>query len=222
MRKISLIFLLLLSSAGVCEAGQSDPPSSFKKFDVGFNAAWMEANPGTINEPPYDDWYGTGRYAVTIGHYWTEHLKTEFEYAQAQQGSRFVLQYTRFPGSPYTFPYYLEGFHRLEQGSIRMVWQFGDNSWVHPYVSGGVVGERDRQRVHAEQQYISPTGRIDDRRLFAEFASGPTYENNLGVTVGAGAKFYVSRNAFINAGANWTNSYHSKTLHLFTGIGIDF
>ena len=220
MRRISWIFVVLLGF-GVGEANaQSDP----KKWDVAVSAALFEANPNVEGARYDDEWYFHGRYAVTVGHYWTEHLKTEVEYATSGEGTNFHQEYKSLPGIPAPYPYYFESFHRLEQASVRMVWQFGENSWVHPYVSGGLVGDRERQRVHIPVQYQYPGGGSVPNRVLVvdELQSGPTREYRLGATAGAGAKFYMSRNAFFNTGFIGTWSQPAATVSLFAGFGIDF
>jgi len=217
MRKISLIFVILLG-IGIGEAkAQSDP----KKWDVSGSAALFEARPGE-NETVYqDNWYFHGRYAVAIGHYWTEHLKTEVEYAQSGEGSTYLQDFKSIDGLVY--PYSVQTFHRLEQASVRMVWQFGENAWVHPYVSGGLVGDRERQRFHIPEQYQYASGRANNRVLVVrDLNSGPTWEYRLGITAGAGAKIYMSRNAYFNTGFVGTWSQPAATASLFAGFGIDF
>jgi hypothetical protein len=123
----------------------------------------------------------------------------------------------------FDYPYYGQSFNRLEQVSARMVWQFGDNAWVHPYVSGGIVGDRERQRAYFPAQYQYPSSRPTERVLLVpETQSGPTIEYRLGVTAGAGAKFYMSRNAFFNTGVIATYSKPAATVSVLAGFGIDF
>ena len=43
-----------------------------------------------------------------------------------------------------------------------------------------------------------------------------------GVTVGGGAKFYMSKSAFFNAGAIGTYAKPAATISLIAGFGIDF
>lgn len=220
MRKISLICVVLLR-IGVSTAA-AQPLAAPKHWDVSATAALFEAKPGENDTLYQDNWYFQGRYAAAIGYYWTEHLKTEVEYATSGEGSIFFQDFRRLPADPSVYPIAVESFHRLEQGSVRMVWQFGENAWVHPYVSGGFVGDRERERVHIPAQF-QPNPRTNQPVLVVhEFNNGPTWEYRLGVTAGAGAKFYMSRNAFFNTGFIGTWSQPAATLSAFAGFGIDF
>ena len=222
MRKSSWIFAILLTIAGAAEAQQSDASRMRKKWDAAVTVAAAEVKPGQNDTLYWDNWFFQGRYAVQIGGYWTEHLKTEVEYAKFGEGSIMIQDFKRFPGSPYVYPYAYESLHQLDQLQLRMTYQFGENSWVHPYVSAGVFGARDNKGFHTEQQFLSPTGRAQDRVMVVDNeTSRGRYDFDLGFTGAAGAKMYLSRNAFVNAGFNGTFG-QQKTMNMFAGVGIDF
>lgn len=229
MRNSLWILVVFLLIGGSAQAQQLEPP---KGWDVSATAGFFNAKPvvtasvegpdgnGTLYQ---DDWYFQGRYAVTIGRYWTEHLKTEVEYAISGEGRRFLQGYKTVQGVPFDYPYYGESFHRLEQVSARMLWQFRENTWVHPYISGGLAGDRERQRVRIPEQYQYPGGRINDPVLVSpEFNSGPEWKYRLGFTAGAGAKFYMTRDAFFTTGIVGTWSQPTATVSVLAGFGIDF
>ena len=103
-----------------------------------------------------------------------------------------------------------------------MVWQFRDNAWVHPFLSAGVVLDAERLRSHVPLQY-QPTGRAGDFvAVRTELNARKRTELRGGVTVGGGAKFYMSPNAFFNTGVIVTYSRPTATISLTTGFGIDF
>jgi opacity protein-like surface antigen len=220
MRVITLIAVLLVA-AGRAEARQAESSPAPKKWDVSVTVAAAHMSPGESDTRYWDDWYFAGRYAAAIGRYWTEHLKTEVEYARSGEDSIYFQDSGRVAETGLTYPITLESFHRLEQLSARMTWQFGRNTWIHPYVSGGIVGDRERQRRHIAEQYGYPVGR-ERLLLTREFNSGPTREYRLGFSADAGAKFYVSRNAFIKSGVNFTFSGRARTFNLLAGFGMDF
>ena len=218
MRTFTSIFIVLLGACGAAEAQQPDP----KKWEVAGSAALFYAAPG--DDTQYrDQWYFEGRYAAAIARYWTENLKTEVEYAISGEGSTYRLEFRTVPGNPPNYPYSVDLFHRLEQVSARMVWQFGTNRWAHPYVSGGLVGDRERRRIHIPEQYQYVSGRSGDPIVrVGEIDSAPTYEYRIGVTAGAGVKVYMSPNAFFNVGAVGSYSRPAGTLSFLAGFGVDF
>ena len=220
MRTFTSTFVVLLAVSGPVRA---QTPGDPKKWEVGGSAALFYAAPG-LNDTQYrDQWYFEGRYSAAIAHYWTENLKTEVEYATSGEGSTYRQEYRTVPGNPANYPYSVESFHRLAQASVRMVWQFGTNRWVHPYVSGGFVGDRERRRIHVAEQYQYVSGRSSDPIVrVGEFDPEPTVEYRLGVTAGAGVKVYMSPNTFFNIGAIGSYSRRAATLSFLAGFGLDF
>ena len=220
MRTFTSIFIVLL---GVCRPAEAQQPIDPKQWEVAGSAALFYATPGDNDTQYHDEWYFEGRYAVAIAHYWTENLKTEVEYATSGEGSTYRQEFRTIPGNPPNYPYSVESFHRLEQVSARMVWQFGTNRWAHPYVSGGFVGDRERRRIHVPEQYQYVRGRSGDPvARVHEINSEPTCEYRIGVTAGAGVKAYLSPNAFFNLGAVGSYSRPAATLSFLAGFGVDF
>jgi opacity protein-like surface antigen len=229
MRRLSVIFMILLGLtwAGRAEAqstsakAASDKLSDLPRWDVAGSASLFWAKPGASDTLYQDDWYFNGRYAAAIGQYWTEHLKTEVEYAASGESSTFSQGFRNVAGVAGSFPVPIETLHRLEQGSVRMLWQFGSNAWVHPYVSGGLVVERERKRIHVPPQFQFTSGR-EPVLIVPESTSDPAFEYRLGFTAGAGAKVYMTENAFFNTGIVGTFSNPVRTFSLHAGFGIDF
>jgi opacity protein-like surface antigen len=215
MRKIGWIFAILLGIGGSDPKAQtrSDRP----KVEVGASIGVISASPGE-HDTPYDDWYGQGRYAGSIAYYWTRNLKTEFEHHWSGESRLYFQNQTHINGTPYS--YGVEAFHQLQQSSLRMVWQFGNNAWVHPYVSAGAVLDIDRQHQHSLPLY-QPSGR-DPLLPRDAVNSGPRTELRGGWTIGGGAKFYMTENAFFNTGIVGTVSRPAKTVSVIAGFGVDF
>src|SRR3954468_844435 len=173
MRSISQIFAALLLSVGPAAAQTATAPS---RFDATGTVGLISAQMPDADQPYYQDWYQQGRYAGSIGFYITEHLKTEFEHAWSGEGSRQLLEYRQVNGQPY--PFATQQAFQLQQSTLRIVWQFRDNAWVHPYLSAGAVLDIERQRMQ-----------------------GTRTELRGGISLGGGAKFYMSPRSFFNTGA---------------------
>jgi hypothetical protein len=220
MRKISWICLILLGIAGSAEA-QTTP--RYPKVEVGATVGILSARPGggLENGDPYmDDWYGSGRYAGSISYYWTKHLKTEFEHQWSNEGWLNYMSYARINGVQYST--HAMTFHQLQQSSLKMVWQFGDNAWVHPYVSCGAVVDIERRHFEVEPYYDFPLrgGKVLVRD---GINTGGGTDVRIGATVGGGVKMYVSRNAFFNTGVIGTVSTpRARSVSLVLGFGFDF
>ena len=216
MRTNAWIFVILLGICGGAEAGQSP---SYPKVEVAGSVGLITAKPD-VNDSPYDDeWYGQGRYAGSISYYWTRHLKTEFEHQWSGEGELYFLDYAHSNGLPY--PTSAQTYHQLQQSSLRVVWQFRDNAWVHPYVSAGAVVDFERQ--HSYVPPIYSTGGRDPLLIRNAVVSGDRTEVRGGWTIGGGAKFYMTRNAFFNTGLIGTFTLpRAKSVSLIAGFGFDF
>jgi hypothetical protein len=223
MRTISWIFAFTLwaSAASAQTAAVTGPARP--TWDINFNIGAFGADPGQ-RAYPHNDWYSEGRYAASIGYYWTEHLKTELEFAHSGEGSRYIQDFAQVPGVGFVQPISIESFHRLQQGAARVVWQFGHNTWVHPYVNAGYVFDAERRHFHSPIQYYYPGGPPTRPPVLVrpELNSGRTYAYRHGVSLGAGSKFYVSPQAYINTGLQWTYAQTARTVTLLAGFGVEF
>jgi hypothetical protein len=219
MRRLTWIIGVLLGIAGAAEAQTVADAPTRPRWEASTSIALIEVSPTKSDARYYDDWYADGRYAGAIAYYWSRHLKTEYEYSVSGEASRFVQDYVTLGGVPY--PYGREEFHQLQQHSLRLVYQFRDNQWVHPYLSAGVVMDVDRQRVRVPITY-QPSGRGGVILVHHGMNTDNNWRARGGVTVGGGAKFYMSRNAFFNAGAVGTYAQPSRTISLVAGFGFDF
>lgn len=99
----------LLIGVGTAQA-QTRPP----KWEASGSVGLLQARPADASTQSHDDWYGEVRYALGAGRYWTEHLKTEVEFAAGPEGSTYEFLHANS----------FESLHRLDQLSARMVWQF--------------------------------------------------------------------------------------------------
>ena len=109
MRKIIFIVPLLL---GIVASAEAQP-----SWDIGASIGTFGIAPQTPQESYSDDWYFDGRYAVSIGKYWTEHIKTEIEFAHSGEGTRYVQRFIDMPGVPPHYSIPGEESNRLQQVS---------------------------------------------------------------------------------------------------------
>lgn len=215
-----LFTLIALAAAGPAEARQQpDIPC----WDVAASIGVLSANPEPT-EPFAGDWYTEGRYALTVGRDWTEHLKTELEFATSTEGDRYSVRNANVPGVPQYFPISSRDHFQLNQVSGRLAWQFLDNTWVHPYVFGGVIVDIERRKTYTPEQIYHPDPRSQAGRIVVtpELRRGPEFVTRAGATAGAGAKIYMTPNAFFNAALIATYARPAQTVSLIGGFGVDF
>lgn len=233
MRRFALLFLLLAAAgAGDVPAfAQGIPAGKLAsaeqpRWDINLTAGFFGARPEGAGSQYGDNWYEEGRYAVSAGYFWTTHLKTELEFAASSEGDRYVTRTIVVPGFTGPYPLNTQEFYRLQQASARVAWQFLDNAWVHPYVNAGFVFDMERRRTHLPEQfrYVGNDPRDPNNRIVIahEERTGPNYEYRRGLTLGAGGKFFVSPNAYINTGVQWTHTRPALSFSWIGGIGVEF
>jgi len=83
----------------------------------------------------YDSWHGGLLVSIAAGHYWTDHLKTEFEAGWSTTGTNEVFEDINYAGA---LTYALTD-HRARDFRIgaTQIYQFGRNAWIHPFVGAG-------------------------------------------------------------------------------------
>lgn len=222
---MSRILLLLFALVAFTPSRGLAQTSAAPEWDAGASVGLFQSFPGSQQTGYSQDWYFEGRYAASIGRYWTEHLKTEFELASTGEGHRYAQRFANAPGVPpsYTFP--VDEFFQLNQVSGRVVWQFFENSWVHPYVLGGVSYDIERQREQLPQPFYYPNAPRPNEPpvpIAPAEGRGTRTVNRVGAIAGVGAKFYMSPRAFFNAAFLTTHTRPTHTVSLVGGFGIDF
>src|SRR6476619_4831613 len=98
MRRILYIFASLLFVATSAAAQATTP---MPRFDAAGTVGLISARPAEVDQPYYQEWYQQGRYAGSIGYYFTKNMKVEFEHAWSGEGSRLLLEYQQVNGLPY-------------------------------------------------------------------------------------------------------------------------
>jgi hypothetical protein len=218
MRIPTWIFVLLLGFGGAAQAQPS--------WDAGATLGSFGAAPTTPNQTYRDEWYFDFRQAVSIGRYWSDHIKTEIEFANTGEGTRYTLRTANVPGVPPQYPISSEEYYRLQQLQARVVYQFFENVWAHPYVFGGVGVDIERLRTRTPEQYYYASGdpRLPANRILITPAreTGPAITQRAAGILGTGVKLYMSPRAYFNAAAIASLARSSGTISFVTGFGFDF
>ncbi len=220
MRTFASIFIVLL---GVCGPADAQQPVDPKKWEVAGSAALFYATPGKTTRSTATT--GTSRGATRLRSPTTgpRTSRPKSSTRQAAKG-RSTGRISDSAGNPPNYPYSVESFHRLEQavgadgvavrertgGSIRT-----SAAASSAIANAGAFTFRSNTSTSAGAAAIRLSG-------FTEIDSEPTCEYRIGVTAGAGAKVYMSPNAFFNVGAVGSYSRPAATLSFLAGFGIDF
>lgn len=199
-------------------------PAPFKRWDLHTGVGLRVSDPkdATMIRDTHDLSAGerawTAAVGIDVGHYWTDHLKTEV-------GILHHTTYTTYFLEPFTAPGGVpgqtggSGSTTLTEVLVALTRQFGKNQFTHPYLSSGLRSGlariRERGTSFTEGNSARPYYRAPLERQLSELIFRPY--------IAAGAKFYFNERAFIRselALGFWSSGLSQWTLR--AGFGSDF
>ena len=213
---IGVVGVLVLSAP---VRGQTSPPAATPgqpKWDAGGGFSLLSVRDEDVGDAVDDGHGSSGGYQLRldVGRYWTPHLRLGIYAASGPRFRTAALAYVDANGR--SFPTLIVTNARLVTLAPGVTYQFRDNQFLHPYVTGGV--QIGLLRMHRERNPDAvrapvPVTRIDERQsaVYARpFAA-------------AGFKAYFNRRVFVRpevlAGFG-PGGIRQFTLHL--GAGADF
>ena len=141
-------FLTILCTAVLLPAAAA-PAQSLPANDVRVSLGWSGAEYNAPSSP--DRWRGSLLVGLGAGHYWTPHLKTEFEGGWNSPTTTDIYQEIIIgPSRAYGYADYRASDLRFSLGQS---YQFGRNQWVHPYLGAGIDVVRRETRVARAPQF---------------------------------------------------------------------
>ncbi len=196
-------------------------PSDPARWDLSASVGWLGGDKEQVAEE-WNNWYDTFAVSIDAGRYWTTHVRTDVSATFTTDGSVYAQQQLAVPGE--SFPVFFSREHHFGLNAIDLSagYQFLENSWVHPFVGGGVQLGWERHRIETPFPFASgrdsrtpipvPPVDVDPRTTFDghPFVSG-------------GAKFYVGERGFIRTELSATFDGRGATrVSWRTGVGVDF
>jgi hypothetical protein len=163
-------------------------------------------------------WEQKADYRFDVGRYWTTHLKTDVAITAAHPWEDYESEPLPIPGA--VLPYvYTSVDRRLFMAAPAVTWQFRENAFMHPYVSGGVkvgVLHEHRSRDASTQRFGAvsyPVPPLDERRttvVARPFVAG-------------GFKSYISRAVFTRTELRLGFAQDGvRQVSVIAGVGVDF
>ena len=221
-----VVFLVVVAWGGHASAQTSSfqpsrtlVPSVFPRWDVSGSLGMLNISTSEVGSSPWRAWDQKIEYRADLGRYWTTHLRTELAVSTSNRWDDYEV--TPFPpnGVPSPSFAYTQIDRRLANVAPAVTWQFRENTFMHPYASGGMnLGLLREHRVRAPDLYrlggqSAPAVPLDERstRLIARpFFAG-------------GFKSYMSRSTFVRTeGRLAVGPAGAAHLSLVAGVGFDF
>jgi hypothetical protein len=223
LRLFPLLLVPIISFPGVAiaQATSSAPVAAAREapFDAAGYVAWFRANRGGIGGQTFRDWFTTPRLSLGIGRYWTEHLKTEAEFAITGHGN--LVSFEELESEPRVSRYlYRDHTYQIRTLSLVQAWQFRHNAWVHPFLGAGIDVDWERRTVETSLQ-------VSDNRsepaFTAEALPRETRTEVIPRAVAvAGLKAYLTRSAFFRTDVRASFRESVDQVAWRFGIGLDF
>lgn len=222
-RAIVLAAACLTLSAGAAGAqdapvsNRSLVPATFPRWDAGGSIGFLAVKTSDTLTT-WSDWEQKAEYRFDLGRYWTTHLKTDVAVSASNAWQDYESLAVTVPGVPRGF-LYQNVDRQLFNVAPAVTWQFRENTFMHPYVSGGVrVGLLQEHRYNESDTIrsgstIYTVPHVDERRtilLARPFVAG-------------GFKSYLSRSVFVRTeGRAGFAQDGMRQLTGIIGIGVDF
>jgi hypothetical protein len=205
----------------VAQATSSEPVAAAREaaFDAAGYAAWFRVNRGGIGGETFRDWFTTPRVSLGIGHYWTEHLKTEAEFAITGQGN--LVSFEELESEPGISRYLYRDHTYSVSTTVAGAGLAVPTQRLGPSVSrAGIDIDWERRTVETSLQ-------VSDNRTEPVFTvvtlprETRTEVVPRAVAV-AGLKAYLTRNAFFRTDVRASFRESVDQVAWRFGIGLDF
>ena len=165
-------------------------------------------------------WHGSPLVALSGGHYWTGHLKTEVDVTWNGVRERDVYETIEHQGG-YTYALWDYRAQDIRLG-VSQLYQFGRNQWVHPYL--GVGADFVRRETSLDRAAQARTVFLQNRSVPVNI---PAASESKTVTfahavIRSGLKMYVTEKAFFNTEVKFGFKQDVDHLVWKLGLCVDF
>jgi hypothetical protein len=164
-----------------------------------------------------NQWSNAGAISASIGRLWMGHLKPELDLAATPEARQFVQSTFGTPDGP-TFRF---GERRFTTASLSgsVLYQFGENAWLHPFLGGGFSVTRDDAHLTLQEQAAC----VRPPCALTPLAVQDRVSYDLRPFLTGGFKWYVGERAFIRGDVRsaWSSS-RAESLVWRVGVGTDF
>lgn len=218
-RLYTLTFAALLFGRAAAAQTVTLKPLHPTRWDAGVSVGWLGGDKADIAER-WNTWYDTFSTSVDLGRYWTPHLKTEAGVTFTSDGAVYATGQIAIPGEP--GPAYFSREHRFGLSALNLaaIYQALENSWIHPFIGGGVQLGWER---HAVDTPFGPAFSRDGRPFPVPPAPSPETVFDARPFACGGAKFYVAERGFLRSDLSAAFDGRGATrLGWRIGGGIDF
>ena len=219
-RAATLVAAALVSSTAAAQT-LSLAPAQPERWDAAIHLGWFGGSrPLPSRSGP--GWYDAAAVDGSVGYYWTPNLKLEADLGTTGDGSVYVFQVVEIPGLPYG--QYRGREHHIRSTSLALggTYQFFENRWFHPFVSGGAIVAHETERAAFTEPFVvyrSPT----DRVVLPPLPALSESSTHVRPFAAVGFKAYLSERAFFRTDLRVSALTHDRgSVAWRAGFGFDF
>ena len=212
--------MLTAAAAGEAQTGVSLAPPAPAVWDVSGEAGWLSSNKAAL-AADWDDWYDEAAGGVSIGRYWTSHLKSELRLGFSGQGRVHQEERLVLPGE--SFPIFRLREHDFRKTTIGggVSYQFFENQWFHPHLAAGLDLQRESHRDFAPE-WRQPSRNLAGAVIAPESGGRTTVSWGVRPFIGTGFKWYVNERGFARGDVRVSFSSSGVSHVVWTaGVGVD-
>jgi len=220
---IGLLLAVAWTSQAAAQAPSTPPsrslvPAVFPRWDVSGSLGMLNISTADSGRS-WRGWDQRFEYRADLGRYWTTHARTELSVGTSNGWEDYDVAPFPVPGVPTPIYAATDIERRLTTVAPAFTWQFRENAFMHPYVSGGVkIGILEEHRLRTPDLYrFGPQGALvpplDERTTRVQARP----------FIAGGFKSYISRSAFVRTeGRVGVGSTGPAQISILAGVGFDF
>lgn len=220
---IGLLLAVAWTSQAAAQAPSPPPsrslvPAVFPRWDVSGSLGMLNISTADSGRS-WRGWDQRFEYRADLGRYWTTHARTELSVGTSNGWEDYDVAPFPVPGVPTPIYAATDIERRLTTVAPAFTWQFRENAFMHPYVSGGVkIGILEEHRLRTPDLYrFGPQGALvpplDERTTRVQARP----------FIAGGFKSYISRSAFVRTeGRVGVGSAGPAQISILAGVGFDF
>ena len=212
MRTLAIAVLVVVLNPRASECQSQAPRLPWSHGDVTASTGFFSANHVVSGESHGRDWSASLFKGLGAGFYWSEHLKTEIEAGWPGTTEAYGYFSNRLPDGTTSYTYEEHTF-RAFNVSAGLIYQFGRNSFVHPFVGTGIQATRERDETERTTQMSrGPVG--------TDLVDTIAVRTRPFVTTGF--KAYISDRAFFRGDVKLDFGSRVEQVVWRAGFGVDF
>ena len=213
--------LLLAPAPRLLAQDNAQPsPQRLMRGDVSGTINWVSINKSDVRS--YNDWHSQFGVSGGAGWYWTDHHKTQVDFAATTAASVYSSQPYLVAPQQQTFVTTVRSYES-QRVTLIQLYQFRRNEWVHPFLGAGIDIVREESSGRDDPIYWYDQVLRQSRLARDSVRYGDQSKIAARGVLTTGVKAYFSRKVFALTDLRVNVSSHrAEDMQWRFGLGADF